>query len=308
MVSIAMTTYNGEKYIRELLDSLMSQSLTPDEIVIYDDCSTDDTCSIIKEYISKYVDINWCFHINSQNIGWRKNFRNSIFNCKGDYIFLCDQDDIWEKTKIEKMKSILENNNEIEVIASNYDVIYDGRKEKIRIKNVNKNDGTIKKVMFGYKSLYPLRPGCTFALKKSMVNEMKKYDLETSSHDEVIWNLAILRDSLYIYNKKNIKYRRHIDSASTPKEHLNLKRRINEVSININCAFFYKNVAKRMKEKKKSEILEIVEKFNTLRKNVLESESLFKLLLFQLKNFNMYPTFRNFMSDTIVVIKNKINF
>lgn len=97
-ISIAMTTYNGEKYLREQLDSLYSQTLAPDEIVVVDDCSTDDTKNILEEYHQKYGLI---YHINNATLGVNKNFEKAISLCLGDYIALCDQDDVWMPHKVE---------------------------------------------------------------------------------------------------------------------------------------------------------------------------------------------------------------
>lgn len=92
-ISIAMATYNGEAYLREQLDSILNQTISVIEIVVCDDCSTDNTWSILSEYAEKYT----CFKIirNEKNIGFLHNFEKAISLCSGDYIALCDQDDVW---------------------------------------------------------------------------------------------------------------------------------------------------------------------------------------------------------------------
>ena len=93
MISIAMATYNGEKYLREQLDSLLLQTITDFELIIGDDCSTDSTIDILAEYAAKDPRIH--YSVNPVNVGFKKNFEQVIERCQGDYIALCDQDDIW---------------------------------------------------------------------------------------------------------------------------------------------------------------------------------------------------------------------
>ena len=104
MISVAMCTYNGEKYIQEQLESIIYQSVPPDEIVICDDCSNDATLEIVKDILNSYDGIVQLVS-NKHNLGYRKNFEKAISLCHGDIIFLSDQDDVWSSNKIEIIKS-----------------------------------------------------------------------------------------------------------------------------------------------------------------------------------------------------------
>ena len=99
LVSIAMATYNGEKFITEQLESLVNQTYKNIEIVIVDDCSTDNTVRIIKDFQKKYGSITLIE--KDSNSGITKTFEHAIRNCKGEYIALSDQDDVWLSNKIE---------------------------------------------------------------------------------------------------------------------------------------------------------------------------------------------------------------
>lgn len=93
MISIAMATYNGAKYLNEQLDSILKQKVTDFELIICDDCSTDETKNILEKYRSKDKRVKVFF--NEKNLGYVKNFEKAISMCTGDYIALSDQDDIW---------------------------------------------------------------------------------------------------------------------------------------------------------------------------------------------------------------------
>ena len=98
LVSIAMCTYNGEQFLREQLDSLINQDYKNYELIIVDDCSTDTTYSLLKEYAEKYSYIE--LHLNTTNLGFERNFEKALSLVKGELIALCDQDDIWFPNKI----------------------------------------------------------------------------------------------------------------------------------------------------------------------------------------------------------------
>lgn len=108
MISIAMTTYNGEKYLREQIDSILGQDYTNFELIICDDCSVDSTKDILHEYSIKDKRIH--VHFNSKNLGFKENFVQSIQLCNGDFIALSDQDDVWDRSHLTKLVSKIGNN------------------------------------------------------------------------------------------------------------------------------------------------------------------------------------------------------
>ena len=106
-VSVVMCTYNGAKFIREQLDSIISQTYPIYELIIQDDCSTDETVAIIKEYMEKYSFIK--LYVNEQNLGFNQNFKSVVMKATGDYVAISDQDDVWFSEKIEKQVSAIGN-------------------------------------------------------------------------------------------------------------------------------------------------------------------------------------------------------
>lgn len=100
MISVALCTYNGEKFISRQLDSILCQSVPVDEIVVCDDCSTDFTWQILEQYSAQSQSIRLIK--NEHNLGYIANFEKAIRLCQGDYIFLSDQDDIWSPEKVKE--------------------------------------------------------------------------------------------------------------------------------------------------------------------------------------------------------------
>lgn len=108
MISIAMTTYNGQEFLREQLDSILLQSISSFELIIVDDCSTDCTREILNEYKKK--DSRIVVVENEKNLGFIKNFEKAVSLCKGDYIAFSDQDDIWTSDHLKVLIDGIEDN------------------------------------------------------------------------------------------------------------------------------------------------------------------------------------------------------
>jgi len=108
-ISVALCTYNGEKHIEEQLNSILEQTKLPDEIVICDDGSTDDTVTVIRRVLERYTE-KLILITNPQNIGYKKNFVQAMSLCSGDIIFLSDQDDVWAKNKIAIVNRTFQDN------------------------------------------------------------------------------------------------------------------------------------------------------------------------------------------------------
>lgn len=116
MISIALAAYNGEKYIREQLDSILAQDYNNWELVICDDNSTDSTVGIINEYLERNNRVRLIR--NEQNLVFVKNFEKAIKLCRGEYIALSDQDDIWTSDHLSKLLQELKTNDSIQLVCA----------------------------------------------------------------------------------------------------------------------------------------------------------------------------------------------
>lgn len=123
-VSVCMCTYNGETYIEEQLRSIMNQTYMPDEVVICDDASQDHTAEIIGRFIRENnLASGWRLCTNTENRGYPGNFYYAMSLCKGDLVFLSDQDDIWHKNKLEHMREVFQQYPEIQVLCCKFGLI-----------------------------------------------------------------------------------------------------------------------------------------------------------------------------------------
>ncbi|MDY0005784.1 MAG: glycosyltransferase family 2 protein [Spongiibacteraceae bacterium] len=101
LVSIALCTYNGERYLAEQLESLLHQTHTNLDIRVFDDGSSDGTLAVLQTYAAR--DPRIAIHTNVENLGYIRNFELALQACPGEFIAMCDQDDIWHPEKIETL-------------------------------------------------------------------------------------------------------------------------------------------------------------------------------------------------------------
>ncbi len=218
-ISVAVTTYNGEKYIKEQLSSIMNQIRSADEVIIVDDASTDDTPEIIKNFIEENELTNWRLIENKENLGFIKNYRKALLETQGDVICLCDQDDIWFEDKLETISSVMAQNPPILALNTAFLIIDSNGHEKPASPKKN-NYGLIDKLLKKRLEKISLvsefhsniSPGCTMAIRKELADSYVRLTNCTLPHDYEMNVMAAAKGGLYFYDATLIKYRIHGDN------------------------------------------------------------------------------------------------
>jgi glycosyltransferase involved in cell wall biosynthesis len=121
-ISIAMATHNGARYLKEQLDSFACQSRLPEELVVCDDLSSDETKDILKTF-RQTAPFEVKLYFNECNLGYTRNFEKALLLCSGDLIFISDQDDVWFDNKIEVIENYFLNNQGIMVILNDRELV-----------------------------------------------------------------------------------------------------------------------------------------------------------------------------------------
>lgn len=252
--SVVIATYNGEKFIEEQLDSILNQSYIPDEIIIFDDGSSDNTVNVINDYINKKNIGNICKLVKNEiNKGYAKNFFDGIFEAKNEIVFLCDQDDIWDKEKIKDMLLIMEKNENINLLCSNLEPFYyekDTRKWSKKSLKEMKNTEDVQIKEMNYSNFHLKRSGCTMCVRKDFFLLVKEYWVENWAHDDFLWKMAIFTNSCAIFQKVTLKRRMHSNNATVIRE--------------------------RTKEKRIKQLKDILEQYNSLEKFCINNNLNFK--------------------------------
>lgn len=209
-ISVAMATYNGEKYIKEQVKSILLNLAPNDELVISDDGSNDTTLKIINSFKDARIKI-----INGPKNGVKQNFANAIEHCKGKYIFLSDQDDVWTNNKVEKVLEIFEK-YDCDCVTHNCDVVNGDMSEVIIesfFKHRNSKSGVLTNI---YKNRYL---GCCMAFSSKMKEYILPIPNDIEMHDQWIGIICDKHGKSKFIEDKLIHYRRHGGNVSEMKHY-----------------------------------------------------------------------------------------
>ena len=213
-LSIALCTYNGSKFLREQLQSLANQTLLPFEVIVTDDCSTDNTISIIREF-AKVLNIKT--FANDFPLKVTKNFEKAVSLCSGDIILMCDQDDIWHPDKLAKISQYFQDNPNQLAVFSDADLV----DEKGESLNKNfwsvvrfhefqiqqfKEGNVVELLLAGNRTA-----GCMMAFRKELIEKIVPFPthIPLMIHDNWITIVAAMMDSFGLIDEKLISYRQH---------------------------------------------------------------------------------------------------
>ena len=203
IVQVLLSTYNGEKYLKEQIDSLIGQNDVTVRIFIRDDGSTDNTLDILEQYRER-IDMKI---IKGEKIGFAQSFWSLIKECdEEEYYAFCDQDDVWDSHKLiaavsmisslEKDEPILYTGNVIKVDA-NLNIL---EKKGFHANGVLSFANSLKKTIL---------PGCTFVFNKKLCQQLKKFNGDMIAHDWTTYSIAAATGTVIYDDIPYIRYRIH---------------------------------------------------------------------------------------------------
>jgi glycosyltransferase involved in cell wall biosynthesis len=213
-ISVCIPTYNGERYIKEQIESILAQLSVDDEVIVSDDGSTDETIDILKSFRDSRIKVfSNSEIINPYHGSYRKiysvykNVENALKKASGDYIFLADQDDIWKKNKVCVMSKNLCFSDLVlhdsTVIDENENIILDS------YYTWSKPSTNLIKMV-----LNPAYQGCSMAFSKKIKQQSLPFPNNPISHDHwIAWN-ARISGKVTIIQDKLLNYRRHGNNVS----------------------------------------------------------------------------------------------
>lgn len=215
MISVCLATHNGEKYLRQQMDSILSQLAQDDELIVSDDGSVDGTLKLLEDYCNKDKRVRVVTLKQTPQTGSLKsfkyasrNFENAMKEAKGDYIFLSDQDDEWHPEKVKTMLSSLQEN--VLVRTNSLLVTVDG--EPIRL-SYEEGETPLRKGLAG--NIKAMRfSGSHMAFRKEVLDAALPFPKGLVSHDNWIGCLALLMGKCVYEPKPLLYYRMHGNNVS----------------------------------------------------------------------------------------------
>ena len=225
-VDILIATYNGEKYLKEQIDSILNQTYQNIHLIISDDKSTDTTQDILKQYES---DDRITIFYQEQNLGYIKNFEFLLSKVQSNLFMLSDQDDIWLKEKVEKSVQKLQTENldlvfgDLKVVDENLVTLYPSFVKYMKLDRKIRNEINTKKLQY----LYNCMTGCTILSKKSFLTKILPLPKNSKYmvHDYWIGLVVSLSGKIGFLSTPYILYRQHGNNQiGTGKESYQFKK------------------------------------------------------------------------------------
>lgn len=203
MISVCMAVKNGEQYLRQQIDSILHQLTQDDELVISDDHSTDDTLSIIHSYQDSRIVLT-----SNRGKGILRNFENGLLRCRGEFIFLTDQDDVWMPERIARTVPYFNEHdlvvNDCKIVNSSLHVLHDS------FFDFNQSGKGVFKNL-----LHNSYMGCCMAFKRNVLHKALPFPSRILMHDQWLGLIAELDFNIVFIPDKLVWHRRHEQNAST---------------------------------------------------------------------------------------------
>jgi glycosyltransferase involved in cell wall biosynthesis len=279
LVSIALCTYNGSKYLSLQLDTLINQTYNNIEIIAVDDCSTDDTRDVLNGYALK--DNRVKLYCNELNIGYTRNFEKAIELCNGDYITLCDQDDLWEVDKIEVMMAS---------VGEHIMVYHDSDFIDEHGNRIGHDTMASKHRMYDGNSCLPVIIGNTIHGYAILFNSKLKQYLRPFdgkfSHDWAIVFAAFNIGSVKYVNKVLVHYRQHQNAQTDFLEQRkkNTSSRGNKNLQRLPVTADWLNYCLKFEHKKEPDL---INKACKLFLDLMKGKNRYRCFIFMMKHFHL---------------------
>jgi glycosyltransferase involved in cell wall biosynthesis len=257
-ISVAMAAFEGENFISRQVESILCQTRAPDEIIICDDSRNSHTWDAIKDIAEKHEDIVKYFRNDSQ-LGVSKNFEKAISLCSGDIIFLSDQDDVWETTKVAELSSLLNDNPDCGGSFCNSELVDEDLKPlgvtHWDLRGFNGDGG-----MDFFLKRVPAA-GHNMAFKSDMKNLLLPFPELKECHDTWIGLLIATVSGWAVCDKVLTKFRQHDSNLSQAGRGGQLKAALDSIKSGADRwnAVLYGELIKRLTGKVEPEILEMLE-------------------------------------------------
>jgi glycosyltransferase involved in cell wall biosynthesis len=208
-----MCTYNGERFLPEQLASFLLQQCPPDELVVCDDCSKDNTVSILENFAS-IAPFPVRIHRNKENLGYKKNFEKAACLCQGDIIVFSDQDDVWLPYKTAEIKAIFESKPEISFVFSDATIVDENLSPLgySFLNCIHFNNSLQDKFCQGYALNLLLKDLVIFGMLLAFRSSFRKYVFplpEYWSHDGWLPIILSAISDFMIISKPLLLYRQH---------------------------------------------------------------------------------------------------
>lgn len=283
LVSIILPTYNGERFLKQQLDSIFSQTCQDFEVIVADDGSADSTVNILQTYAGRK---NFHYYVNPGNMGFIQNFCRAMKRAKGQYLAPCDQDDVWLPGKVE---TLLAEAGDHMLVYSNSELVDEDEKplgkdlrQSLRINFISGNNHRA----FYYSNCVAAH---TMLFRRELLNYIDSLP-ESVYHDHWLAFIASRLGTIHAVDKKLVLYRRHVSSVTTT---------VKKKKFTGNPAAYLRAKADRQSRRNQSKLQKLKD-FQAFNQKINKPDTELDVIIAELEKFDRY-----FFNRKIFSILNK---
>ncbi len=280
-VSIAMCTYNGQRFLAAQLQSFLDQTVRPDELVVCDDGSSDDSVAVVQAFAARAPFVVRVIR-NPQNLGYIRNFEQAIDQCTGDLVFLCDQDDVWAARKIEKLRDVFAAEPQVGLVLHDFVRVnaeggpYDFPEERYGERQLLGAELSDEVRTHGIRAFLLPSPrawcGCMMAFRREWSSVLLPI-YPGKGHDDWILKLLGLLTEVRFVGEPLIQYRMHSSNSNNHEVgrkvwvvfFLKLRKRLYNIRMGYSKKNFYRWILARVEKAgmpvKRPELLEVYRRY-----------------------------------------------
>ncbi len=280
-VSVAMCTYNGQRFLDQQLQSFLDQTVQPDELVVCDDVSSDDSIAMVEAFAARAPFAVKLFR-NAQNLGYIRNFEQAIAQCTGDLVLLCDQDDVWDRRKIEILREVFVAEPEVGLVLHDFVRVtaegapYDLSEDRYGAHQLLGREMPDEVRVHGIRAFMQPSPrawcGCMMAFRRKWTDVLLPI-YPGKGHDDWILKLLGPLTEVRFVGEPLIQYRIHSTNANNHEVgrqawlvfFLKLRKRLNNMGKGYSKKNFYRSILHRIElsgvSVKRPELLEMYRRY-----------------------------------------------
>ncbi len=280
-VSIAMCTYNGQRFLAAQLQSFLDQTVRPDELVVCDDGSSDDSVALVQAFAARAPFVVRLIR-NPQKLGYIRNFEQAIAQCTGDLVFLCDQDDVWAARKIEKLRDVFAAEPQVGLVLHDFVRVnaeggpYDFPEERYGERQLLGAELPDEVRTHGIRAFLLPSPrawcGCMMAFRREWSSVLLPI-YPGKGHDDWILKLLGLLTEVRFVGEPLIQYRMHSSNSNNHEVgrkawvvfFLKLHKRLHNIRMGYSKKNFYRWILRRIEASglpvKRPELLEMYRRY-----------------------------------------------
>lgn len=308
-ISVVMATFNGEKYIKEQMESIRLQTKPPQEVIICDDGSGDHTRDLIADYIATYhLSPSWILIKNEKNLGYGENFRKAADQATGDYIFFADQDDIWHPEKLRIMTGIFRKHPDCTLLCSDYEPFSaDGYSFTVPrdIRKKMTGNGKLEHLVLSDNTSYIGALGCCMGFTRELRDQIAPYYFPGWSHDDRFWRLGLCSGGSYLLHRSLTRHRIHDHNTATYGKYHTQDRRVRNYSETMHaCEQMLQYLKEIHGTKQQMDLVEKQRKMMKMRIQLIKERKIGNAFLL-LGYLRHYKAKKSWLVDLLVMTKTK---